>query len=102
MSTKVEFLKLDGNLILWETFMELWETKTEINNQDGVEEFSKLITMISETGNLMKNNQTHTLLNHQECLDTEMICIYSVELTQVDILKIINFGNIFFLIGYIT
>jgi len=56
--------------------MELLEMKMEINNQDGVEELLKLITMISEIGNLMNNNLIHILLNHQECSDTEMICTY--------------------------
>jgi len=74
--TEVVVLKLGGNLILQEIYMESLEMKMEINNQDGAEEFLKLITMILEIGNLMKNNLIHILLNHQECSDTEMICIY--------------------------
>jgi len=74
--TEVVVLKLGGNLILQEIYMESSEMKMEINNQDGVEEFLKLITMILEIGNLMKNNLIHILLSHQECSDTEMICIY--------------------------
>jgi len=44
--TEVVVLKSGGNLILQEIYMESLEMKMEINNQDGVEEFLKLITMI--------------------------------------------------------
>lgn len=67
---------MDGNLIFKETSMECSEMKMETNNQDGEEELLKLITMISEIGNLINNNLIHILSNHQECSDMETICIY--------------------------
>jgi hypothetical protein len=72
--TEVVLLKLGGNLIFKEISMGCSEMKTEINNPDGVGELLKLITMISEIGNLMNNNLIHLLSNHQECSDMEMIC----------------------------
>ena len=74
--------------------------RMEINNQDGAEELSKLNGMILEIGNSMKINLIQTLLNHQECSDTEMTYIYWEELTQAVNLKTINSGNIHYQIGF--